>query len=159
MNEKTGSGRIAHIFGVYGFQGADKDRETLALTELLFQAFLCEAKALGNGQPIFVAGDFDVLPLKIPFLAVCIEQKGWVDLELAFASGHGRLTTGTCKVSWNWEGYEKGFIGCLPLGPTSVVDCWVDEDRCFEPHFSEKAFLIVARWDAWDTQVFTCTPV
>ena len=59
-----GSGRIAHIFGVYGFHGAVQDPKKLALTELLFQAVLCEARALGNGQPIVITGGFNVQPVK-----------------------------------------------------------------------------------------------
>ena len=33
----TGAEHLAHIFGVSGFQGAEKDPEKLALTESLFQ--------------------------------------------------------------------------------------------------------------------------
>ena len=69
------------------FQGAGEGPEKLALTALLFQAVLCEAKSLGDGQLIFIAGDFNVYLQNIPSLAVCMKQGGWVDLESAFASG------------------------------------------------------------------------
>ena len=75
----TGSGRIAHILGVYGFQGADQDLEKLALTELHFHAVLCEAKALDNGQPIYIAGDFNVSQKKY-LLLLCAwnNEDGWI---------------------------------------------------------------------------------
>ena len=56
----TDSSIIAHIFGAYGLQGADWDREKLALAELLLHVVFCEA--LENGQPIFIAGFFNALP-------------------------------------------------------------------------------------------------
>ena len=100
-------------FWVYGFQGSDQDPEKLALTELPFQAVLCEANALGNGHPIFTAGDFNVSPLKIPSLALCMEQGGWVDLESAFASGKGPKPTSACKVSWTSDGTRRDFLDPL----------------------------------------------
>ena len=99
------------------------------------------------------------LPLKIPSSALCIEQKGWVDFEWAFASGHGRLPTSTCKGSWNSENTRRDIWVACPLALTSAVNCWVDEDRWFKPLFSVKASLSVAWWDAWVTQVVICTPI
>ena len=40
----------------------------------------CEAKVLSTSQPTNIAGDCNVLLLKILYLAVCMEQGGWVDL-------------------------------------------------------------------------------
>ena len=54
------SGRIMHLFVLYGYQGADADAEQLALTEQLFDAALSELHVVACGQPCLLVGDFNV---------------------------------------------------------------------------------------------------
>ena len=57
-----GNGGVVHLFVVYGYQGADNDPEKLQLTEHLFAAVLAEARLCCAGQPVVLAGDFNVEP-------------------------------------------------------------------------------------------------
>ena len=102
-----------------------------------------------TASPHFIAGDFNVLYLKIPSLAMCMEQGGWVDLESAFASGHGRQPTGTCKVGWTSDGICRDFLVARPLPLTSALNCSVDQERWLKPHFPIKATLDVDRCVIW----------
>ena len=43
--------RIVHVVVVYGYQGADSDSDKLSVTDLLFQAVLCELSVVGQGHP------------------------------------------------------------------------------------------------------------
>ena len=74
---------------IYGYQGAENDPEKLQLTEHLFAAVLAEARMCCAGQPVILAGDFNVEPTVLPSLAKGISDGHWVDLEQAFAFGRG----------------------------------------------------------------------
>ena len=50
-----------------GYQGADNDPEKLQLTEHLFAAVLAEARLCCAGQPVVIAGDFNVEAFGYPF--------------------------------------------------------------------------------------------
>ena len=52
----TGKGGVVHLFVVYGYQGAEEDAEKLRLTDRLLQAVLAEARVVGVGQPMLIAG-------------------------------------------------------------------------------------------------------
>ena len=95
-----------------GSKGLTRTQNNLALTELLFQAVLCEAKIWERASVFLIGGDFNVLPFKFPCLAMCTEQG--VDLEASFASGKGQQPTHTCKVFWSSEGARRKFCGCMP---------------------------------------------
>ena len=47
-----GNGGIAHLFIIYGYQGAESDPEKLTLTDNLLTAVLAEAKVCCAGQPV-----------------------------------------------------------------------------------------------------------
>ena len=115
--------------GCMGCTEPSRTPKKLALTELLFQAVLCEARALGNGQPIVITGGFNVQPVKKHCLAMCMEQGGWVDLEAAFASGQDYQPTSTCKVSWTSNGTRRDFLVASSLALISAVHCWIDQEK------------------------------
>ena len=58
-----GNGGIVHLFVIYGYQGAESDPEKLQLSEHLFAAVLAEARVCCAGQPVILAGDFNVEPV------------------------------------------------------------------------------------------------
>ena len=58
-----GSGGIAHLFVIYGHQGAESDPEKLTLTDHLLTAVWAEAKVCCAGQPVIFVGDLNADPL------------------------------------------------------------------------------------------------
>ena len=60
-----GCGRIMHLVVLYGYQGADRDPEQLALTDQLLDAALGELACVAREQPCLLVGDFNVEPTKI----------------------------------------------------------------------------------------------
>ena len=64
-----GGGRVMHLVVLYGYQGADRDPERLALTDQLLDAALGELGVVAREQPCLLVGDFNVEPTKIPCLA------------------------------------------------------------------------------------------
>ena len=51
------------------------------------------------------------------------------------------------------------FFIVFPFALTSAVNYWIVQERWFKPQVSVKATLVIARRDAWVTQVVTCTPI
>ena len=86
----AGKGGVAHLFVVYGYQGAEEDAEQLELTEKLLQAVLAEALVVCIGQPLLIAGDLNADPAVIPCLA-------FVDLALAYSLRAGVKPDANCK--------------------------------------------------------------
>ena len=84
-----GNGCIAHLFVIYGYQGAESDPEKLQLSEHLFAAVLADAKMCCAGQPVILVGDFNADPTVIPSLAKGIMNGHWIDVDQAFATGRG----------------------------------------------------------------------
>ena len=74
----------------YGYQGADREAEKLALTDQLLDAAVGELSVVVPEQPCLIVGDFNVEPTKIPCLAKGISSGLWVDLETAWAFASGR---------------------------------------------------------------------
>ena len=64
-----GNGGIAHLFVIYGYQGAESDPEKLTLTDNLLAAVLVEAKLCCAGQTVILVGDLNADPSVIPSLA------------------------------------------------------------------------------------------
>ena len=81
-----GNGGVVHLFVVYGYQVADNDPEKLQLTEHLFAAVLAEARLCCAGQPVVLAGDFNVEPLVIPSLAKGIRRDFILACTIALAA-------------------------------------------------------------------------
>ena len=80
-----GNGGIAHLFVIYGYQGAESDPEKLTLTDNLLTAVLAGAKVCCAGQPVILVGDLNADPTIIPSLAKGIMNGHWIDVEHAFA--------------------------------------------------------------------------
>ena len=99
---------------LYGYQGADREAEKLALTDQLLDAAFGELRAVAREQPCLVVGHFNVEPTKIPDLAKGISDGLWVDLEAAWAFASGRQPGVTCKRSWDSTGGPEGLFGGLP---------------------------------------------
>ena len=102
-----GGGRVMHLVVLYGYQGADRDSERLALTDQL----LSELGVVAREQPCLLVGDFNVVPTKIPCLAKGIMAGLWVVLEASWACASGKV-----------PGLPAGKIGDLPMG--LVVNSW-----------------------------------
>ena len=88
---------------LYGYQGADRDPERLALTDQLLDAALSELEVVAREQPCSLVGDFNVEPTKTPCLAKKIMAGLWVYLEASWAFASSRV-----------PGLLVGKIGCLP---------------------------------------------
>ena len=65
----TRKGGVVHLFGCLWYQRVEEDAEKLRLTDRLLQAVLVEAQMVCVGQPVLVAGDFNVDPPVIPCLS------------------------------------------------------------------------------------------
>ena len=108
-----GGGRVMHLVVLYGYQGADRDPERLALTDQLLDAALGELACVAREQPCLLVGDFNVEPTKIHCLAKGIMAGLWVDLEASWAFASGRVREVTCRQDWV-SGCEvmQGSLGC-----------------------------------------------
>ena len=143
------SGRIAHLFVLYGYQGASEDPNKLALTNKLLEAVICEARVCGSGQPVIFAGDLNVQPGLIPVVAKAFGCGRLVDLEAAFAHGKGPAVT--CKFDLdNPNGTRRDFFFTCPHALAAAVDCKVLAERWFRPHFSVVARF---RYGVWSEEV------
>ena len=67
------NGSIAHLFVVYGYQGASEDTHNLALTKKMLEAVMCEARVRGTGQPVIIEGDLNAEPSIIPTTAKALK--------------------------------------------------------------------------------------
>ena len=129
------SGRLLHLFVLYGYQGADSDAEQLASTDQLFHAALGELHAVASGQPCSLDGDFNVEPTKIPCLAQGISAGLWVDFGEAWALAAGLHPAPTCKRSWTAAGgHRRDFILGCPLAAAAILSCKVQPHRWIAPH-------------------------
>ena len=145
-----GNGGVVHLFVVYGYQGADNDPEKLQLTEHLFAAVLAEARLCCAGQPVVLAGDFNVDPIVIPSLAKGISDGHWVDLEYAFSFGRGVLPSSTCQFQLDEDkGSRRDFILACSIALAAASMCSVLSDRWFTPHFAVHAEFALSSWDAF----------
>ena len=144
-----GNGGVVHLFVIYGYNGAENDPEKLQLTEHLFAAVLAEARLCSVGQPVVLAGDFNVEPLVIPSLAKGISDGHWVDLEYAFSFGRGVLPSSTCQFQLDEDkGSRRDFILACPIALAAASGCSVLPDRWFTPHFAVCAEFTLSSWDA-----------
>ena len=55
----SGCGRFLHLVVLYGYQGADREAEKLALTDQLLDAAFGELGVVSREQPCLVVGDFN----------------------------------------------------------------------------------------------------
>ena len=103
-----GGGRVMHLVVLYGYQGADRDPERLAL----------------------LVGDFNVEPTKIPCLAKGIMAGLWGDLEAssALASGRDPGVTGKQDLESSIGSRLDFMVGC-PRVAAAVSGCEVLTDR------------------------------
>ena len=131
---------------LYGYQGADRNAEKLALTDQLLDAALGEPGVVAREQPCLVVGDFNVEPTKIPCLAKGISAGLWVDLEASWALASGRLPGVTYKRTWDSGGGSRRdfMIGC-PRAAAAVTGCMVREDRWILPHLAVRTHFQYSR--------------
>ena len=144
-----GNGGIAHLFVIYGYQGAESDPEKLQLSEHLFAAVSAEAKMCCAGQPVILVGDFNADPTVIPSLAKGIMNGHWIDVEQAFATGRGLPLPVPASSNWMRIRVLEGIlIWRVPLlwrPPLHVVFL---PDRWFVPHFVVYEEFSLSAWDA-----------
>ena len=144
-----GNGGIVHLFVIYGYQGAESDREKLQLSDRLFASVLAEARMCCAGQPVILAGDFNADPTVIPSLAKGIFDGHWIDLERAFATGRRVAPSCTCQFQLDEdEGSRRDFVLACPIAMAAATACCVLPDCWFIPHFAVYAELSLSAWDA-----------
>ena len=136
----------------YGYQGADREAEKLALTDQLLDAALGEIRVVSREQPCLVVGDFNVEPTKIPCL--------WVDFEAAWAVASGRQPRVSSKRSWDSAGgSRRDFMVSCPRAAAAVSQCVVQEDRWILPHLAFRTHFEYSRWVSRVSQPFQRTPL
>ena len=128
-----GGGRIMHLVVLYGYHGADRDPEQLALTDQLLDTASGELACGAREQPCLLVGDFNVEPTKIPCLAKGIMAGLWVDLEASWALASGRNPSVTCEQ--DFESSIGSRLDCLvgcPRVAAAVSGCgfWLIVDLC-----------------------------
>ena len=119
MCASRGGGRVMHLVVLYGYQGADRDPERLALTDQLLDAALSELGVVSREQPCLLVGDFNVEPPR--FFAW---QKGsWLG---SGASASGRVPGLTCRQDWGSTlGSRRDFMVGCPRAAAAVSGCEV----------------------------------
>ena len=81
-----------------------------SVTDLLFQAVLCELSVVGQGRHQLILGDFNVEPSKIPCLVEGISEGSLIDFDDQFFAGRGNLPASTCKNVWDSVGTRRTLI-------------------------------------------------
>ena len=132
---------------LYGYQGADRDSERLALTDQLLDAALGELGVVSREQPCLLVGDFNVESTKIPCLAKGIMAGLWVDLEASWAFASGKVPGVTCRQDWgSTSGSRRDFIVGCPHVAAAVSGCEVLRERWVVPHFAVRTCFDYSRW-------------
>ena len=144
----TGKGGVAHLFVVYGYQGAEEDAEKLRLTDRLLQAVLAEAQVVCIGQPMLIAGDLNADPVVIPCLAKGMSAGRYVDLALAHSLGAGVMPDNTCIFNRDdGSGSRRDFfVGCPNALAASQACCVTDRWFTSSLFSSCNAFILVPGW-------------
>ena len=144
-----GNGGIAHLFVIFGHQGADSDPEKLALTEHLPASVLGEAKMCCAVQPVVLVGDLNADPSVIPSLAKGLSGGAWIDVEKAFAIGKGVAPVFTCQSRLDEDkGTRWDFTLACPIAFAATTACCVLSDRWFHPHSSIRTDFSLSAGDA-----------
>ena len=146
-----GGGRIIHLIVLYGYQGADRDPERLALTDQLLDAALGELGVVAREQPCLLVADINVEPTKVPCLSEGIMAGLWVDLEASWASASGGVPGFTCRQDWESTFLSRRdfMVGCPRAAAAAAVSgCGVLQDRWVVPHFAVRACFDYSRWFA-----------
>ena len=140
-------GRFLHLLVLYGYQGADREAEQLALTDQLLDAALGELACVAREQPCLLVGDFNVEPTKIPCLAKGVMAGLWVDLEASWALASGGAPGVTCKQDFESSvGSRLDFMVGCPRVAAAVSGCGVLTDRWVVPHFAFRSSFDYSRW-------------
>ena len=120
----TGTGCMAHLFVVYGNQGAEEDAERLSLTNKLLTAVLAEAQVVCVGQPVLIVGNFHADPGIIPGLARGISSGRFVDLALAHLVGAGVEPGMNCKFKLDeCAGSRRDSVVACPNALAASISC------------------------------------
>ena len=84
----------------------------------------------------------------------------WFDLQDAWARASGGVPDVTCKRDLACVGgTRRDFILGCPLATAALGGCWVDHERCIQPHFSVGASFSACRWSARVVQPVRVTPL
>ena len=140
-----GNGGVAHLFEVYGYQGAESDPEKLALTDQMLPSVLGEAKMCCPCQPVILVVDLDADPMVIPSLTRGISDGAWIDVEEALATGRSDTPT---RVNSKWMrvkalvGTLLQYVPKLQLRPQCPSRSLLPTTFCVSCKFS------LAAWDA-----------
>ena len=136
-NEGGATTGLAHMFVIYGHQGAESDPEKLTLSDNLLAAVLAEAKVCCAGQPVILVADLNADPTVIPSLA-----KGFVN-----GTGRGVAPARTCQFQLD-EGSRRDFtLACL-IAMAATTACRVLPDWWFTPHHAILTEFSLSAWDA-----------
>ena len=119
-----GTGGIARLFVIYGYQGAESDPEKLVLIEHLLAAVRAEAEMCCSGQPVMLVGDLNADPSAIPSLVKSMSDGAWIDVEKAFATGSGVAPALTCQFQLDdGKGTLRDFALVCPIAMAPTTAC------------------------------------
>ena len=109
-----GNGGVAHLFVIYGYQGAENDPDKLALADQLLTSVLAKTKMCCSGQPVMLVGDLDADPLVIPSLTNGVADGAWIGVELAVANWPWSIScTHLSDSIRRGPRHQAGFCCCL----------------------------------------------
>ena len=144
-----GNRGIAHLFVIFGYQGAESDPEKLTLTDILLAAVLAEAKMCCAGQPVILVSDLNGDPSVIPSLTEGMSHGVWIDVEKAFAIGRGVVPALTCQFQLDEDkGSRRDFTLACPIAMAATTACCVLPDRWFHDPILQTARSSLSAWDA-----------
>ena len=99
-------GGAAHLFVVFGYQGAGSDADKPALTDQLITSVLCEANVCCSAQTIISVGDLNAGPLVIHSLAKGTSDGG---SQIAGSLHTSRFSLRLWMQRWKWPGFTLLF--------------------------------------------------
>ena len=144
-----GNGGIAHLFDIYGSQGAESDPEKLTLTDNLLAAVLAETKMCCAGQSVILVGDLNADPSVIPSLAQGMSHGAWTYVEKAFAIGKEVAPALTCQTQLvEDKGSRRDFTLACPVAMAANIACFFLPNRWFPLHFAIRTEFSLSACDA-----------
>ena len=130
-------------------------KSSLAL-RCFFEAVLGELRVVGQGHPHLILEDFIVEPSQIPCLFEGISEG-----SLLISQDNSLLVGAICLLlpagMWDTAGTRRDFVLVCPASFAACLDCWVDPQRLFQPHFLVRVAFDLGRWSARVVKNKTCT--
>ena len=132
------SGRILHLFVVYGYHGADLDPDQLVQTDHLMNAVLFEVAVVTSASQSLLLEVSTWTRLESPaWPRASLKGSGWMQPQV------------TSKACWDaTTGDRRDFCLACPSALAASAGCSVLEDRWSVPHLAVGSWLDLGRWKA-----------